>query len=77
MNLKDLDYEYLFGRTIPDVRYETDSNGNVIFEQLFKTGTATSSTDGVICAYFYDINNNITFQKIRLGVSWDNRASIT
>jgi hypothetical protein len=77
MNLSEKDFELLWGRTVPDTKFDVDANGNIIYEGLYKTGTATSKAEWVIARYFYDGNNNIVDMKIRTNISWDNRSSIS
>ena len=77
MNLREKDYEVLWGRTIPDVKYDVDANGNIIYEGLYPPGQPTSSPVWIVAKYTYDANNNLTDAKIRTNIAWDNRAGIS
>jgi len=77
MNLSEKDFELLWGRTIPDTKFDTDANGNIVYEGLAPAGASTAYTGWVIARYFYDANNNITASKIRTNISWDNRSTIS
>lgn len=77
MNLREKDYDYFWGRTVPDTKYEVDSNGNIIFEGQYPPGESTANTVWIIARYFYDGNNNIIAVKIRTKISWDDRNSIS
>lgn len=77
MNLSEKDFELHWGRTVPDTKFETDANGNVIYEWQYTHGFPTSYAGGVLARYFWDANNNPTDVKIRTNMSWDNRASLT
>lgn len=77
MNLREKDYEHIWGRTIPDVKYEVDGSGNIIYEGLYPPGAATSDNTWVIARYTYDGSNNLTDAKIRQKIAWDDRASIS
>jgi hypothetical protein len=77
MNISENDAEFHWGRTIPDTRFDTDANGNIVFEGQYKSGTPTNEASWIIARYFYDANNNIIGSKIRTNISWDDRATIS
>ncbi len=76
MNLSEKDFELQWGRTVPDTKFETDANGNIVYEGQYRTGASESESSWIVARYFYDGNNNIVGTKIRKNISWDDRATI-
>lgn len=75
-NVRDKDFDFYFGKTIPYVKYEPDANGNIIYVGYYPPTSSVNDNTWLITRHIYDVNGNPTDSRTRVNISWANRATI-